>query len=207
MANCYWPGGGKEGQFPPNFGQRNQVNVTTNTTTPNQPEHHVLSARIPDTPGQSGVSIDDQSDLPMALISRGFENFQKGNIPTFMDSGASDTMFVSRDSFMDYKLVAPRLGDSAKAENGTFEIVGEGSIVQNYQIDGRERKITYTRALHTPTLNANLISISALDRAGPTTTFGSDKGVTRKADGMVVLMSWNVNGMYLLMNYRTYHSP
>jgi hypothetical protein len=21
-ANCYWPGGGKEGQFPPNFGQR-----------------------------------------------------------------------------------------------------------------------------------------------------------------------------------------
>ena len=20
-ANCYWPGGGKEGQFPPNFGQ------------------------------------------------------------------------------------------------------------------------------------------------------------------------------------------
>ena len=23
IANCYWPGGGKEGQFPPNFGQRN----------------------------------------------------------------------------------------------------------------------------------------------------------------------------------------
>ena len=22
-ANCYWPGGGKEGQFPPNFSQRN----------------------------------------------------------------------------------------------------------------------------------------------------------------------------------------
>jgi len=21
-ANCYWPGGGKEGQFPPNFGQK-----------------------------------------------------------------------------------------------------------------------------------------------------------------------------------------
>jgi hypothetical protein len=23
IANCYWPGGGKEGQFLPNFGQRN----------------------------------------------------------------------------------------------------------------------------------------------------------------------------------------
>src|ERR1700678_1468923 len=25
-ANCYWPGGGKEGQFAANFGQRNRAN-------------------------------------------------------------------------------------------------------------------------------------------------------------------------------------
>ena len=206
-ANCYWPGGGKEGQFPPNFGQgqKNRANVTTNTatptstTTPSQTEHHVLSAQIPNTPGQSGILIDDPIDLPsMALISKGFEDFQKGKIPTFMDSGASDTMFVSRDSFTEYKSVTPRVGDSAKAENGTFEIVGEGSVVQNYHVDGKERKITYTRALHTPTLNANLVSISALDKAGLTTVFGSGQGVTKKTDGTVVLTSRNVNGMYLL---------
>ena len=28
-ANFYWPGGGEEGQFPPNFGQRNQANAAT----------------------------------------------------------------------------------------------------------------------------------------------------------------------------------
>ncbi len=28
-ANCYWPGGGKEGQFPPNFGQRARANVAS----------------------------------------------------------------------------------------------------------------------------------------------------------------------------------
>jgi hypothetical protein len=59
--NCYWPGGGKEGQFPPNFGQRNRANIATtpaDTPTTSQPEHFVLSARIPDTPGQSGVLID-----------------------------------------------------------------------------------------------------------------------------------------------------
>ena len=33
-ANCYWPGGGKEGQFPPNFGQRNRVNVAAGTVHP-----------------------------------------------------------------------------------------------------------------------------------------------------------------------------
>ena len=202
--DCYWPGGGKEGQFPPNFG-RNRANVTTNTatptntTTPSQTEHHVLSVQIPNTPGQSGILIDDPIDLPsMALISKGFENFQKGKIPTFMDSGASDTMFVSRDLFTEYKSVTPRIGDSAKAENGTFEIVGEGSVVQNYLVDGKERKITYTHALHTPTLNANLVSISALDKAGLTTVFGSGQGLTKKTDGTVVLASRNINGMYLL---------
>ena len=49
-----------------------------------------------------------------------------------------------------------------------------------------------------PSLNANLVSVSALDRAGLTTTFGNGHGITRKADGTVVLASRNVNGMYLL---------
>lgn len=64
----------------------------------------------------------------MVLISQGFQTFQKGKIPTFMDSGASDTMFISRDNFTSYKSITPHLGDSAKAENGNFEIVGEGNV-------------------------------------------------------------------------------
>jgi Reverse transcriptase (RNA-dependent DNA polymerase)/Pol polyprotein, beta-barrel domain/GAG-pre-integrase domain/gag-polypeptide of LTR copia-type len=196
-ANCYWPGGGKEGQFPPNFGQgqRSRANAVTSGSNTGQPEHFVLSAIIPNTPGQSGILIDDQ---PRALVSQGFQNFQKGKIPTFMDSGASDTMFVSRNAFSDYKPVTPRKGDSAKAENGSFEIVGEGHVVQRYQMDGKEREITYTRALHTPSLNANLVSVGALDKAGLITTFGNGKGVTCKPDGTVVLSGRNVNGMYLL---------
>ena len=203
-ANCYWPGGGKEGQFPPNFGQRNRANVaagapTTGIPAPAQPEHFVLSARDPDTPGRSGVLIDTATgDFPTALISQGFQKFQKGKTPTFMDSGASDTMFVSRDVFAEYKPVVARVGDSAKADNGTFEIVGEGNVVQRYQIEGREREITYTRALHTPSLNANLLSVSAFDKAGLTTTFGNNKGVVQKPDGTVVLAGRNVNGMYLV---------
>jgi transposase InsO family protein len=195
-ANCYWPGGGKEGQFPANFGQKNRANVVTSES---QPEHFVLSAIIPNTTGQSGIVFDDPSSLsPTALISQGFQNFQNGKVPTFMDSGASDTMFVSRDAFTNYKSVAPRRGDSAKAENGSFEIVGEGNVVQRYEVDGKEKEVTYTRALHTPTLNANLVSVSALDKAGLTTTFGNGKGIARKADGTVVLTGRNVSGMYLL---------
>ena len=42
-ANCYWPGGGKEGQFPPNFGQRAKANIANSNIL--ETEHFVLSAR------------------------------------------------------------------------------------------------------------------------------------------------------------------
>ena len=207
--NCYWEGGGKEGQFPPNFGQRSKANAAKPNTLPGttcnaQHEHFVLSARIPDTPGQTGIIIDSvQVDIPgshnpAALISKGFQKFGNGEISTFMDSGASDMMFVSRDVFTEYKPSSDRMGDSAKAENGAFEIAGEGNVVQRYNIDGKEQTVTYTRALHTPTLNANLISVSAFDKHGLTTTFGNGKGITRKADGTVILAGKNEDGMYLL---------
>jgi hypothetical protein len=134
----------------------------------------------------------------MAFISKGFQSFGKDMVPTFMDSGASDTMFVSRDSFVEYTATPPRTGDSAKAVDGDFQIIGEGKVIQRYLVDGRERDITYTHALHTPTLNANLISISAFDRAGLTTTFASGRGTIRKPDGTVVLTSRNVKGMYIV---------
>ena len=44
-ANCYWPGGGKEGQFPPNFGQRSKANLA-HTTYADPPEHFVLSCIV-----------------------------------------------------------------------------------------------------------------------------------------------------------------
>lgn len=210
--NCYWPGGGKEGQFPLNFGQRSKANATTTSdstpTTTSAPvpaisdhtDHFVLSAQVPATPGQSGILLDDDPINPstIALISKGFQSFGNGKIPTFLDSGASDTMFVSKEVFTDYQPLSSRVGDSAKATDGNFEIIGEGNVVQRYNVNGKERKITYTRALHTPTLNANLVSISALDRAGITTTFGNGRGLAKKPDGTVVLAGKNVNGMYLL---------
>ncbi len=198
-ANCYWPGGGKEGQFPPNFGQRARANIVSSTKE--TIEHFVLSARIPDTPGNSGLIIgEDEADpsTAIALVSSGFQNFSEGKVPTFIDSGASDTMFVSRDDFTDYKSINPRSGDSAKAVDGNFEIIGEGSVIKHYLVDGREKKLTYTRAIHTPTLNANLISVSAFDRAGLTVTFSDGRGVIRKKDGKVVLTARLVRGMYVV---------
>ncbi len=62
-----------------------------------------------------------------------------------------------------------------------------------------EKEITYTLALHTPTLSANLITISAFDKAGLTTTFEGGCGVIRKKDGTVVLTGWGEKGMYICL--------
>ena len=151
--DCYWPGGGKEGQFLPNFGQRAKANITMstpatttststptpapNTSTPAQNDHFILSAWDLDTPGQSGVLIEDDIQHPtIALINKGFQGFQKGKVPTFLDSGASDMMFVLRDVFVKYKLLSSHVGDSAKAKDGGFEIVGEENVNQCYKVGG-----------------------------------------------------------------------
>ena len=74
----------------------------------------------------------------------------------------------------------------------------EGQVVQRYFVDGKEKKVTYTHALHTPTLNANLISVSAFDKAGLMTTFGGGQGIITKNDGTIVLTGRCDRGMYLV---------
>jgi hypothetical protein len=83
-ADCYWPGGGKEGQFPPNFGQRARANVISSNQS--DVEHFVLFAKALDTEERSGIVLDgdepgERQDYPMALISKSFESIGKGKIP------------------------------------------------------------------------------------------------------------------------------
>ncbi len=52
--------------------------------------------------------------------------------------------------------------------------------------------------IHTPTLNANLISVSAFNRAGLTVIFGGGRGVVQKSDGSVILTARLMKGMYVV---------
>jgi len=159
-ANCYWPGGGKKGQFPPNFGQRAQVNIAGYTPLEST-EHFVLSARVltqnngvvpaiftqdddvmpailigdeGDPDNAPTVLIEDGDDLvpntavgqvfsemengaivsitasPKAFMSKVLTSFGSRGIPTFLDSGASNTMFVSQKVLRPllYGLVIPQ---------------------------------------------------------------------------------------------------
>jgi len=116
-------------------------------------------------------------------------------------------MFVSREDFSNYTSVTPRSGDSAKAVDGDFEIIGEGTVVKRYLVDGKEKRLTYTRAIHTPTLNANLISVSAFDKAGLLVTFGGGRAIVKKRDGGVVLTARLVRGMYIVEELSNSQEP
>jgi hypothetical protein len=109
-ANCYWPGGDKEGQFPPNFGQHAKADIVSSMQ--GAIEHFVLSARVSDTPGNSGLIVGEdetKATTTVALVCGSFQNFSGEEIPTFFDSGASDTMLVSREDFTNYKSITPDL--------------------------------------------------------------------------------------------------
>jgi len=152
------------------------------------------------TLGNSGVILDepDENRPSTAFISNDFKVFSGGKVPTFIDSGASDTMFVSRNDFIEYTPITSHTGDSAKAKGGDFAILGEGKVKQWYLVEGQEKAITYTRALHTPALSVNHISMSAFDKAGLTTTFGGGHGVIRKGDGSIVLTGRGEKSMYIV---------
>jgi GAG-pre-integrase domain len=107
-------------------------------------------------------------------------------------------MFVSKEMFTGYTPTASQVGDSAKAVDGGFKIVGEGNVIQRYKLNDKECSVTYTCAVHTPTLNVNLLSISAFDRAELATMFSNGQGVVQKADETTVIAGKNVNSMYIL---------
>lgn len=60
--NCYWPGGGKEGQFPPNFSHQRQANHAAAPAPANTTCHFVLAARsvtVEADMDKNGITIDD----------------------------------------------------------------------------------------------------------------------------------------------------
>ncbi len=71
-------------------------------------------------------------------------------------------------------------------------------MTKHYLVDSKTKKLTYTRAIHTPILNANLVSVSAFDRVGLSITFEGGRAVIQKKDGTTVLSTRCVRGMYVV---------
>ncbi len=133
-----------------------------------------------------------------AFVTTTFEGRTPSVTLTFMDSGASDYFFRNREDFTEYTPVAFRTGSSAVEGKGTFEILGQGTATKTFRLDGKDIKLTFKNALHSPSLAANLISVSALDKAGLSTVFSNGRAAVRDRSGKEVFAGRGSDGMYVL---------
>ncbi len=297
MDNCYWPGGGKEGQFPPNFSRQRQANhanamadnvrhfVLAACATPSIESDHDKSRVIiedgdtrecvfewngtwsfwrwneaedsdtelfmmvesgytsefesvgmpdmefsdlgditddempslqdvdansdeeeeteqPDVCMESNIIVEeiflDVEPADRAFVTTMFEGQNLSVMLTFMDSGASDFFFKNEEDFTDYMPCAFHMGTSAVETTGQFDILGKGTATNMFVSDGKAVKLTFKNALHSPSLAANLISISALDKAGLSTVFTDGKAVVKDKSGHELFVGCGSEGMYVL---------
>lgn len=226
IENCYWPGGGKAGQFPAGFGRRGGMrntnstgqNTTANATTTTESSSTEIEPKV-----FALATITTLPDDPDSVVARTTYNILSGdisriggipdgvnslvsNIPrirdtilTLLDSGASDHCFVQKGRFSDYKAISPpRTGNSA-GKGSTFSIEGSGTAEFLTAVNGVAAKIVMKGCLHTPQLRSNLISVSQLVARGSRVTFEGDLAVVRNQEGRTVLIAVRRNGLYVII--------
>ena len=208
---CYWLGGGREGQFPQSFRNRDAALATLATA---KAAHKAHTAPTPPTVALANMSASHVSYALMAHIDPISHDYNSdrttttpvealavripGFIPTYANSGASDHCFVERHAFSDYEaLSAPREGQSAPV-GGLFRIIGQGTVKKVVKTAAGTSELVFCRALHTPDLAANLISVGKFDEAGFTVVFTGGKAIFCDAGGREVLVGRQEWGMYLL---------
>ena len=220
IENCYWRGGGKEGQFPPNFGRRRR-NAASSQPNPNpQLNTHNPAANLADTTTQNlHTTYALMANLPFALAAvynqdlEPLESYLSGveisagafAIPavgeavlTYADSRATNHCFVRRTEFEDYQAYStPRRGVSAN-QGGIFSIMGEGTIRKMVSTNGHTSQLVFKGALHTPDLSANLISIRKFDNLGFSVVFKEGRASFVDLRGRTFMTGEKKNQMYLL---------
>ncbi|KAK0186583.1 hypothetical protein F5146DRAFT_1142957 [Armillaria mellea] len=130
-----------------------------------------------------------------AFVTTTFKGHTPAMTLTFMDSGTSDYFFKNCEDFTDYTPVMFCTGSSAIEGKGTFEILEKGTVSKTFCLDGRDVKLTFKNALHSPSLTANLMSVSSLDRAGLSIIFSKGCAAVHDQSGKEIFAGYGSDGM------------
>jgi hypothetical protein len=204
IPDCYWEGGGKEGQFPPHFRKKpviNTSNAQTSTPTASTATVALADATPNITEKVYTILMADTSENVVvsdaALLT--VPSMNASESLTYIDSGASDHCFVSRADFgSDYVAFnVPREGQSA-SKGAKFRILGQGSVTKVVESPGVRTTLKFSSVLHTPDLTANLISVGRFDIAGFTVAFGNGRATFTDPAGESFMMGERAGSMYKL---------
>ena len=118
IKNCYWKGGRKEGQFPPNFRNRDKMMKTPSTETPTpmtpliakvatsnaQPQPHITYALLAITSSTDGWEVVKQT------------------------GGATDHSFVNKNDFCEYEELAKLIDGHTEPKGTLFQVTGREMV-------------------------------------------------------------------------------
>ena len=203
IKNCYWKGGGKEGQFPPNFRNKGKTPKTPSSDSPATPQNPTPAANVadstkPQTPAETHVTYTLAASVHMPADT---------GIPTYADSGATDHFFVDREMFSDYEELPTPIKGRAAPRGASFCVVGHGTVKRTCTTAQGSSALVFRNALHAPGLTSNLISINKFDQAGFNVIFGGGYVCFQDPMGREVLRGKGTGGMYLLSKLGGSNSP
>ncbi|KAJ4469314.1 hypothetical protein C8R41DRAFT_925122 [Lentinula lateritia] len=210
LETCYWPGGGKEGQFPPNFGRQSRASMASTPSTSNASVAYAPHYALVASTSACGF---DWSDEPCGIEVQRIEEFEDEDAltthvtiedcPNEIEESlahvtiAQPTSGAPLDSaFTDYREIPIQYGHAAQAGDG-FPIVGRGSVTRNIFTNGKRACVTFKNVLHALSLASDLLSVSQLDKAGCKTVFGLNRAVVSK-DNHSLFGASVQDGMYVV---------
>ncbi|PPQ94056.1 hypothetical protein CVT25_007497 [Psilocybe cyanescens] len=225
IEDCYWKGGGKEGQFPPGFGQQGgstglAAGAANPTTKPEATaniaiiENACALCAMYDIPDIQPSEPDDMEVLRYYLeytISRILDPpdysqdgdeiamiTRSGEVvdrATYADSGASNHCFTNKSDFTNYEPFEIVQQGQAASRLSKFSIHGKGTVIKHYISPNNCVQLKLSNVLHTPDFTVNLILISQFDEAGFKVIFGEGKAQFIDPKGMVAVEVARKNGI------------
>jgi hypothetical protein len=105
------------------------------------------------------------------------------NVPTYLDSGATDTCVCNRKRFLSYW----EDDVSSNTAVGGFHVVGRGRVRFTVWVEGGGVHDLVLDTIYTPEFSMNLISLPMLDRRGLVGALGDGWLVVSKQDGTKIV--------------------
>ena len=143
IKNCYWQGGGKEGQFSPGFGQHGGGGGNAPTT--NMATNTIVAVANTSTEASYVLMVITElppDDLPTMMTQT----------RTYTDSGTTDHCFANREEFTTYLAYNPPHTGHTANKDGTFRILGIGEVRCTFTYNGCCTHLTFKAAVHAPDL-------------------------------------------------------
>jgi len=173
-------GGGKEGQYPPEFGKRGGTNINTRqegfkrgTTA-----HTVDAKNEENEPRFAPMTMNDSI------------------IKVFIVSSASDHCFTDKTLFKEYTPLSQAATGLCAGKGSTFDIMGKGTVEFSTTANGISRNISINNALYTPSLRCNMISVSKLCSEGTSVVFGGGLASVKLQNGIEVMTAVMTGRLY-----------